>query len=195
MDKADAKVGKHENRESVQRRSNNQVFILPLQAVPCSCEVPEKKSVSFLIAGRARAGKTALANSIAGEKVGREGNESTELVLYTAGRKGVDINIWDTPGLQGNDSCGFLNDLKEIEGQYDIVVYCVQMHDAKLEKLDIENLSLITRVMGVEFWSQTIIALTFANCVFFKCPPSHRENDSCTEIWFQQQHKKWEKQL
>ena len=74
----------------------------------CDIEIPEKKTASLLIVGRAGAGKTALVNSIANKEVGKEmdglDSETTKLMWYEADRAGVDIEMWDTPGLQGNDS-------------------------------------------------------------------------------------------
>ena len=69
------------------------------------------------------------------------------------------------------------------------------MDAARLEKLDIENVSIISQELGVEFWSHTVIALTFANLVLFKCPSKHRKDDASMEMWFQRRLEKWKKLL
>ena len=155
-------------------------------------ELVDKPSVSLVIVDRAGVGKTALANAISKEVVGTESNgldaDSTEFLDYSTNRQGVDIKICDSPGLQGNltqdDDTDFLTRLQEKVNPCDVVIYCMRMDAVRLEKMDVENIKLISQSLGVDFWNKTVVALTFANVV--TCPPSFQTNDSSKESWLNQ---------
>lgn len=163
--------------------------------------IPYSKSVSFLLVGRAGVGKTALGNAVANEDIG---TESENLVSETKFQKGsvtrgeVCIEISDTPGLQGNSLTGqerasFLAKLKEEADQCDVIIYCVRMDAVRLEKMDIENIDLISQNLGNIFWNKCVIALTFANLV--TCPPSHQSDAASEERWFRKRATDWQTQL
>lgn len=81
---------------------------------------PEATNVSLLIVGRAGAGKTALANGIAHDEVGTESmdlnTEAMEFENYKVTWQQVEIEIWDSPGLQRDSTRNkeeFLAQIKE----------------------------------------------------------------------------------
>ena len=161
---------------------------------------PDPASVSLVIVGRAGVGKTALANAISKEVVGTESNgldaDSTEFLDYSTNRQGVDIKICDSPGLQGNltqDDDNFLTRLQEKVNPCDVVIYCVRMDAVRLEKMDVENIKLISQSLGVDFWNKTVVALMFANLV--TCPPSFQADDSSKENWLNQRAQDWQTEL
>ena len=165
-------------------------------------DVGNNPSLSFLIVGRAGAGKTALANAVANDEVGREStnldSETKKFLEYSASWKSAraEITIWDTPGLQGEstkDKDVFLTQLESKADQCDLVIYCMRMDAVRLEKMDIENIQLISRALGKGFWHKTVVALTFANLV--TCPPSHRNDEASEEKWFRQRTTDWETQV
>ena len=163
-------------------------------------DTPDPASVSLVIVGRAGVGKTALANAISKEDLGTESNgldaDSTEFLDYSTNHQGVDIKICDSPGLQGNfsqDEDWFLTTLKEKVDQCDVVIYCMRMDAVRLEKMDVENINLISQSLGVDFWNKTVVALTFANVV--TCPPSFQTNDSSRESWLNQRAQDWQTEL
>ena len=163
-------------------------------------DTPNPASVSLVIVGRAGVGKTALANAISKEDLGTESNgldaDSTEFLDYSTNHQGVDIKICDSPGLQGNfsqDQDNFLTTLKEKVDQCDVVIYCLRMDAVRLEKMDVENIKLISQSLGVDFWNKTVVALTFANLV--TCPPSHQADDSSKKSWLNQRAQDWQTEL
>ena len=163
-------------------------------------DTPDPASVSLVIVGRAGVGKTALANAISKEDLGTESNgldaDSKEFLDYSTNRQGVDIKICDCPGLQGNfsqDENSFLTTLKEKVNQCDVVIYCMRMDAVRLEKMDVENIKLISQSLGVDFWNKTVVALTFANLV--TCPPSFQAADSNKESWLNQRAQDWQTEL
>ena len=157
-------------------------------------ELVDPASVSLVIVGRAGVGKTALANAISNKFVGPESkglnDDSTEFLYYSTNHQGVDIKICDSPGLQGNstqDGNRFLTTLKKKVNQCDVVIYCMRMNAVRLEKMDVENIKLISHSLGLEFWNKTVVALTFANLV--TCPPIFQTD---RERWLHQRIQDWQ---
>ena len=164
-------------------------------------DMPDTKRISLLIVGRAGAGKTALGNAILGEEIGKETTDLSSdndgrFEEYSVNRLGVDIVIYDSPGLQGSSStqnATFWSQLKEKVDQCDVVIYCMRMDAVRLEKMDIENINLISRNLGAEVWGKTVVALTFGNLV--TCPPSYRNDEASEERWFRKRAADWQTQL
>ena len=69
----------------------------------------------------------------------------------------------------------------------------MRMDAVRLEKMDVENIKLISQSLGVDFWNKTVVALTFANLV--TCPPSFQAGDSSKESWLNQRAQDWQTEL
>lgn len=128
-------------------------------------------SVSILVAGTTYTGKSALINCLVGEYVAPEGYElrPERMVVrpYQIMRNGISITLWDSPGLQGgtgNDAL-YIADIKEKCRSIDLVFYCVSMTNIRFGEDDYHAMEALTQAFGVEFWENTVVVLTFANCV------------------------------
>ena len=158
--------------------------------------VKKAEPLSLVVVGRPRVGKTALVCTILEREVVGTQSNGTEAVFrefldYSTNRQGVDIKVCDCPGLQGSSTDGhFMTTLKEKVNQCDVVIYCVRMDAARLEKMDVENINLISQSLGVDFWDKTVVALTFANLV-----TSPQTDDSSKESWLNQRALVWKTEL
>ena len=161
-------------------------------------EKPNPASVSLVIVGRAGVGKTALANAISKVDVGIESSglddNLTDFHHYSINRPGVDMEICDCPGLQGSSTDGhFMTTLKEKVNQCDVVIYCMRIDAVRLEKMDVENINLISQSLGVDFWDKTVVALTFANLV--TSPPCFQADGAIKVSWLTQRAQDWQTEL
>ena len=149
--------------------------------------IKKAQQLSLVVVGGPRVGKTALVCTILEREVVGTQSNGTETVSrkfldYSTNRQGVEINVCDCPGLQGSSADGhFMTTLKEKVNQCDVVIYCVRMDATHLEKMDIENIHLISRSLGVDFWNKPVVALMFANLV-----TSPQTDDSSKESWLNQ---------
>ena len=130
-----------------------------------------KREVNILVAGKTGVGKSTLVNILVGEEVAKVGEtlfpETVDVNPYRLDGSGVDVVIWDTPGLQ--DGSGkerkYAAKMREKCARYDLVMYCMSMVEPRIREDDIKAITTMTKGFGERIWENAIFVLTFANHV------------------------------
>ena len=131
-----------------------------------------KKSVTILCGGPIGSGKSTLLNSVMGVpippfKVGEALTRGTlEPCKETYTRNGVEIILWDTPGLERNkNDQAYLEAILKKCKDFDIFLYCIKVDEDRATELLGEKSALFkfTKAFGPKLWRNAIIALTFSN--------------------------------
>ena len=125
---------------------------------------------TILITGKTGVGKSRLVNALVGERVAEEGRSKyrcTDTVTsYRTKIKGVDVVVWDSPGLQ-DGTCNerlYLQDMESKLSQgFDVMIYCISMTDTRFYDPDKSAIRTLTEVFGSKLWKNGVVALTFAN--------------------------------
>ena len=131
----------------------------------------ESRTLSILFTGKTGVGKSSLANALVGREVSPEGEtlnpETMDVFNYKADIAGVDVTIWDCPGLQDGTSneSEYLNKMATKCKELDLVLYCTRMDDTRIRDEDYETIKTLTRAFGEGIWENAIFTLTFANMV------------------------------
>ena len=137
------------------------------------CRQKHRNDFSILITGKTGVGKSSLVNALVGRTVAEQGHEldpqTLQVTSYCAKViEGIEVRVWDSPGLQdGTDNEeSYLADIKsKIEGELDLVIYCLKMDDTRFHEEDKKTIQLLTQAFGKKLWKNAVIALTFANKV------------------------------
>ena len=160
--------------------------------------VSEKRQnrLSILITGKTGVGKSRLVNALVGERVAQEGRSTSActdaVTSYKTEISGVDVVVWDSPGLQGV-TCNERLYLQEMESKLsqgiDVMIYCISMTDRRFYDADKHANRTLTEVFGSKLWKNSVVALTFAN---FKTKDPDEENDL---TYFSNEKYFWEKEI
>ncbi len=144
-------------------------------------------SVNILLTGKTGTGKSTLVNSIVGAvkaHVGHSLNADTQDVKsFKVEINGVKIKVWDSPGLQdgtGNEK-DYLEDMKRRCNNYDLVLYCTSMRDARFGGDDRKAMEKLTEAFGENFWKHVMVVITFANEYSAK-PPRPTYAEKCKQF-------------
>ena len=134
--------------------------------------VSEKRQnrLTILITGKTGVGKSRLVNALVGERVAKEGRSKSActdtVTSYRAKIKGVDVVVWDSPGLQ-DGTCNerlYLQDMESKLSQgFDVMIYCISMTDTRFYDTDKSAIRTLTEAFGSKLWENGVVALTFAN--------------------------------
>ena len=125
---------------------------------------------TILITGKTGVGKSRLVNALVGERVAKEGRSKSActdtVTSYRAKIKGVDVVVWDSPGLQ-DGTCNerlYLQDMESKLSQgFDVMIYCISMTDTRFYDTDKSAIRTLTEAFGSKLWENGVVALTFAN--------------------------------
>lgn len=133
--------------------------------------IDESKSLKILFTGKTGVGKSSLANALVGKEVSPEGTtldpETLKVSCFNASIAGVDVTVWDSPGLQDGTS----NEYQYLENiamnckELDLVLYCSRMDDVRIRDEDFKAIKTLTKAFGNEIWVKSVFTLTFANYV------------------------------
>ena len=125
---------------------------------------------TILITGKTGVGKSRLVNALVGERVAKEGRSKSActdtVTSYRAKINGVDVVVWDSPGLQ-DGTCNerlYLQDMESKLSQgFDVMIYCISMTDTRFYEADKSAIRTLTKEFGSKLWKNGVVALTFAN--------------------------------
>ena len=147
---------------------------LPIETIE---KIKAIKSVRILFTGRTGVGKSTLINSLVGKVVAKEGADlnpqTMEVQSYTTNLNGVDITVWDSPGLQdGTDNEeSYIKQMSAKCGKgCDLVVYCIKMTETRFTPDEIEAIKILTKAFGEDIWRNAVFVLTYANYVLQLAP-------------------------
>ncbi len=160
--------------------------------------VKESTEIRLMVTGKTGTGKSTLLNGIVGEKMFKEGEtlkpETLTVDSHQTRRAGVDIIVFDTPGLQdgsGNEQ-SYLSAIKEKCVDIHLLLYCISMLETRSD-LNAHNsaIKLITKALGPTIWENAVIILTYAN-VFERRLSDQGKNKIEKKDCFQEKINEWE---
>lgn len=129
-----------------------------------------QEQLNILITGKTGVGKSRLVNGLVGFHVAKEGRErkdcTGDVAPYSAVIEGIEVRVWDSPGLQDR-TCNeeiYLAKLKDkLKDGFDVMIYCIKMDDKRFYSEDEKAMRALTKGFGDDLWKKAVIALTFAN--------------------------------
>ena len=131
-------------------------------------EIGNPKNVTILVAGKVGVGKSTLLNALIGMDVAKTGDDVTGMTkaieMFTLTKKGININIIDTPGLGDmdmEDEDTLQNAIQEGR-QIDLLLFCWKIKD-RLDRAALEQIKTIRDILGEDMWKRAVFVLTFAN--------------------------------
>ena len=140
-----------------------------------------KRTLKILVVGQLGSGKSALINALLGQTIATEGDSptkvTTSVLKYYVQRNGVDVTIFDTPGLldpSENDQ-GMMKKIQRGSTEIDLVLFCKKM----TSRVDTGDVQLMTNLTHMKMWDRSVVVLTFANEV--KLPRRRRAREVDTE--------------
>lgn len=156
------------------------------------------KKIKILCGGPTGAGKSTLLNALMGidsEEVSDDDSSglsfhvgdslvpgTLEVLEQSFEKDGVQVTIWDTPGLEGNENndAGYLQKIKEKCADFDLFFYCIRSNDTRATELLDEKSSLkkFTELFGVKIWKNAVVVLTFANALLSDFEEKKEVNDN-----------------
>lgn len=131
--------------------------------------------LGILLSGKTGTGKSTLVNGLIGAEVAKVSKfvmgtgMTTEVKTYSTTIKGLEVTVWDSPGLQDgtkNEKC-YLNEIATKCEKRDLVLYCISMLNTRfvMDNMDVRAMKKLTKCFGSQFWAKTVIVLTFANAI------------------------------
>ena len=156
--------------------------IQSIRDVPVEDAVQEKlkdiTELNIVVVGCFSMGKSTLINSLffeRGKKYKKEAKEGssgpcttrkTAKKPYVLEIKGINYNIYDSPGLQdgSQEDLELLEWISERHDKIHLVIYCTRM-DEPIRPSEIEAMNNVTTAFKKSIWNNTVFALTFANKV------------------------------
>ena len=126
--------------------------------------------------GTSGVGKSTLVNALAGKRVAGTSDqlqgESKKVANYRwTSEQGVEIVVWDSPGLEDGSGKEYLNELKNKCANVNVVIYCMDLSAtrsyglaaAEITPRDRGAIQTLTTTFGPNWWRRSIFAMTRAN--------------------------------
>ena len=161
-------------------------------------------SVNILISGMTGTGKSTLVNGLIGEKVAQEGhtlNPTTcEVQLFQKKIGDVQVNIYDTPGLQDGtvNEAKYLNSIEtRCKDAIDLFIYCISMSGDRFVPggKDVTAMKKLTDVLGKDIWKNALFILTFANSFIAEAEDECDDDPEEVEKAFFDRKQEWIKEI
>ena len=155
-------------------------------------------SLKILVTGKTGAGKSTLVNALIGRKVATEGHthqpETKEVTDYEKLENGLEIKVWDSPGLQDgtNKEEEYLADMKAKCKDMHLLLYCISLKK-KRSDLDCDGSAIIklTKTFGPEIWNNAVFVLTHANYLPHRLETTDNLNAQELETKFEAEISRW----
>ena len=161
----------------------------------------KSRGLRIFVFGKTGVGKSSLINTLLGKEIAEEGediySQTRAVTSYTEQRsiktvhqtiEGVEVTMWDSPGLKDpdTDESQTLKDIDENCKDIDIFVYCTSLTQTRIGQDEYDSIMNLTHALGEGIWKRGLIALTFANEVR-PSPSSH----ATAEEYFRKRVSDW----
>lgn len=166
----------------------------PTRGRPLSSREPGV-GLNILVMGKAGTGKSTLIRGLFGKEARESVKDLGTPSITTSDLKAdgvlVKITFWKSPGIYDGISKDqdHVRKMKEHLDMSDLVIYALRMDDTRLRPEDIETMQKLSRTFGDDLWVKGIVALTFANRVYYldSAQVMTRTKEHVTK-----RHKQWE---
>ena len=164
-------------------------------------ENERKDAFTIMVVGETGTGKSCLINNLLGCDVAKEGDtvqsETSSIQKYRETVDGVQVVLYDTPGLSDSDSSKEQEHIAAVKrvltnGKIQLVIYCQRLSETRMRSSLIHTFHQYHKI-GVD-WTRAVIALTFADSL----PISGKEKkkaDYDEGKYFNRKLKEWQEQI
>ena len=156
---------------------------------------------TIMVVGETGSGKSCLINNLLGQDVAEEGHkvfsQTSTVEKYEMIVNNVPVVVYDTPGLSDTDAAKDKQHIEAVKNvlkkqKIQLFIYCQKLSENRMRNSLILTLKQY-REIGVD-WTQTIIALTFADSI--PVPGQLRSKDGFDKgIYFAQKLEEWQKKV
>ena len=147
--------------------------LLELTKDPAKLEaiIKSAKKIRILIIGKTGTGKSTLINGLVGQEVATVGfglsttGVSTEVTPYQRTIEGVEVEVYDSPGLEDGSGKDYLETLYSMCHNVDLVIFAIRMSDNRFVRGNPDEVAMkkFTNRFGFDVWRKTIVIVTCAN--------------------------------